>query len=151
MHLVSPPGSPTSHPPLPTPTPMYGQLRTLQYFRGAGLPLTQPAPHQPCPAETASCGWCTPASPSAGQGQPARNHTLTCTWGLAAAWWRRQCGQAERLLGRKKHTPGRHQVEPQRPEAGMSEGGAVRNLAREEATSSLVLTPSIVYRSVSES
>lgn len=116
--------------------------------RGAGLPLTQPAPHQPCPAETASCGWCTPASPSAGQGQPARNHTPTCTWGLAAAWWRRQRGQAERLLGRKKHTPGRHQVQPQRPGAGMSEGGAVRNLAREEATSSLVLTPSIVYRSV---
>lgn len=55
-----------------------------------GVSLTRPGPRRPCPAGTASCGWCTRASRSAGPGPPARNETFTCTPGLAAAWRKRQ-------------------------------------------------------------
>lgn len=58
--------------------------RPILQFRGGRVSLTQPEPHRPCPAETASCGWCIPASPPAGPGPPARDHTPMHT-GLAAA------------------------------------------------------------------
>ena len=93
--------------------------------RGRGASLTRPGPRQPCPAETASCGWCTPASPSAGRGPPARKDTFTCTRGLAAAWRKREPrpdrGPAGEGGGRPWH---RHKVQPQRPGTqGVSQGG----------------------------
>lgn len=107
-----------------------GRCRFARPAEG-GVSLTRPGPRPPCPAETASCGWCTPASLSAGRGPPARNHTLTCTRGLAAAARRGSRGQVEGELGR----------EAAHSEVTTRWGGMVRCTAEEEVPSSLLLFP----------
>lgn len=72
-----------------------------------GASLTRRGPRQPCPAGTASCGWCTPASPSAARGPPARNRSFTSTRAraLAAPSRGRQPGPHCGLAGEGGSTP----------------------------------------------
>lgn len=100
------------------------------------MSLTRPGPRLPCPAETASCGWCTPASLSAGRGPPARNHTLTCTRGLAAAARRGSRAQIEGGLGR----------EAAHSEVTTRRAGMVRCTARKRYPQACFLSPAQVEK-----
>lgn len=90
-------------------------LRPILQLRGGRVSLTQPELHRPCPAETASCGWCTPASPPAGPGPPARDHT-SHAHGPGRCQKSSHSQTEGQAGGRGGRAPwGRHEVKLQRP------------------------------------